>query len=101
MSEEIMMTNVAEVVDDTNIAEAYEILEATESKGSVKVAAVVTTALIAAGAAVWHFSKDWREARQIKNLEKKGYVVSKVEENHEPEEVDVTFTVLEEEETEE
>ena len=95
MNEE--MTNVEEIVENENIAEVYDIVETPEEGGLNKVLVGVGVAAVAAGVAIWRATKDKREAWQIKRLEKKGYVISRVIED----ESDKVENVSEDEESEE
>ena len=62
---------------ENEIVETEQVVEVTEtSSGScLGKALLLIGGAVAAGAVLWHKTKDKREARQIKKLEKKGYVI--------------------------
>ena len=85
MNEETM-TNVEEtkIPETTETYEDYESPESSDNGLAVK-AILGVGAVLAAGAVVWRKTKNKREAWQVKRLEKKGYAVSKIEDEKEVE----------------
>ena len=85
MNEETM-TNVEEtkIPETTEAYEDYESPENSDNGLAVK-AILGVGAVLAAGVVAWRKTKDKREAWQIKRLEKKGYAVSKIEDEKEVE----------------
>lgn len=83
MNEE-MMTNVEEtkIPETTETYEDYESPESSDNGLAVK-AILGVGAVLAAGAVAWRKTKNKREAWQVKRLEKKGYAVSKIEDEKE------------------
>lgn len=73
MAEEIENNEVTELVP----AEYHEEPETTGNGIVGKIAVGVGLAVAGAAAFVWHKTKDKREAKTIRKLEKKGYVISK------------------------
>lgn len=81
MNEE-MMTMVEEIENnEVTDVEVYE--EPAKSGNGIVGKIVVGTAVAVAGvgALVWHKTKAKREERTIRKLEKKGYVISKVQDD--------------------
>lgn len=79
MNEQVYNENIeaTELVPETT-EEVYEESKATGGNG-LKILMGVCGLVAAAGAVVWHKTKDKREQKQIERLEKKGYVVFKDE----------------------
>lgn len=79
MNEE-MMTMVEEI--ENNEATELEVYEEPVQSGNGivgKIAVGVGLAVAGAAAFVWHKTKDKREAKTIRKLEKKGYVIYKTQ----------------------
>ena len=76
---------------ENEAVEAEQTIEVTEtSSGSgLGKALLIVGTVVTAGAVLWHKTKDKREARQIKKLEKKGYVICHSDDVVEAEESDV------------
>lgn len=82
--EETMTTY--EEIENTEVEEINEPEES--NNGSLGKLILGIGAVVAAGVAVAHFTKNKRREYQIKKLEKAGYVISKPEEADENEEVE-------------
>lgn len=81
MNEEMM--SMEEMNENTTAMEGYEGYDEPATSGGNGVVKFVVGAAFAAagvGALWWHKSKDKREAKQIEKLAKKGYVITKPEE---------------------
>lgn len=79
MNEE-MMTMVEEL--EENETTELEVCEEPVETGNGIVGKIVVGAIVAGagvGALIWHKTKAKREARAIRNLEKKGYVIYKAQ----------------------
>lgn len=75
--------------EELEVTEVEIIEEDPETSGNGVVAKVVTTLVVGGlGAFAWVKTKGKREARTIRNLEKKGYVVMKPEDFEATEEAD-------------
>lgn len=75
--------------EELEVTEVEIIEEDPETSGNGVVAKVVTTLVVGGlGALAWVKTKGKREARTIRNLEKKGYVVMKPEDFEATEEAD-------------
>lgn len=81
MNEE-MMTMVEEI--ENNEVTDVEVYEETSKSGNGivgKIAIGVVGAVVGAGALIYYKTKDKREERTIRKLEKKGYVINKAQDD--------------------
>lgn len=82
MNEEIMNVNTEEIEELENLeeTEAMEFYEDSDCSGAGLIVLAVGTAIIGAGAALYHKNKAKIEDWRIKRWEKKGYQITKLEE---------------------
>lgn len=77
--------------NENEAVETEQVIEVTETSSGSGLGKVLLAvgSVAAVGAVLWHKTKDKREARQIKKLEKKGYVICHTDDVIETEESDV------------
>lgn len=82
MNEEIMNVNTEEIEEIENLeeTEAMELYEDSDCSGVGLIVLAVGTAIVGAGAALYHKNKAKIEDWRIKRWEKKGYQITKLEE---------------------
>lgn len=89
---EEVLENITEVeVDDAPI---YVDAVTSSNKGIGVLIAVGVAATAAAAVGIWRATKDKREERQIRKLEKKGYVITKSNKNDGP--IDADYAEVDE-----
>lgn len=90
MDEEMILQETTEEIN-TEVENTY--VDSENSGGGIlgKVVFVLVAAGTAVGVALWK-NKDKLEARRIKKLEKKGYVITKPGETEEPKIIEAEFT---------
>lgn len=77
MNEEMMNNEVAtENFEDVEVFKVIEEPKESEN-GGIALLAAGAAVVVAGAVAVWHFTKAKREERTIRNLEKKGYKVTR------------------------
>lgn len=77
------MNNVEVTTENFEDVEVFKVVEEPKDSenGGIGLAVGICVAVGAGVVAAWHFTKNWREERTIRKLEKKGYKVTKTEED--------------------